>query len=821
MLIIKKFHFFITCILLFLLSMSGQAQVRINEVCAYNGNVIEDEDHDESDWFELYNAGNSQISLAGYVVKDESSATWIFPDTIMQAHQYLLVFASGKNRNFPTLHTSFNIDKSGEKLRLYNASGVLIDEVQTGNMQMDHSAGKFPDGMASSWKYFDSPTPGSSNNISQAYTGYAENPVFSIKSGFYSGNPKVTISQNQPGAAIRYTLDGSIPTDTSALYISSILLDSTRVVRARAFFNSDSILPSEVITNTYFINYTSDLPVISISTNPENLWDWNTGIYVLGPNADTVYPYFGANFWQDWEKPAHIEFFETDQALAFEQDAGLSINGGSVSRTRPQQSFRLTARNKYGKPSFEHKVFSQKNINSFKILVLRNSSGDFNKTHFRDGSLHRLMINHVDIDLLCYRPAAIFLNGKYWGILNIREKFSKYYLQENHQVNPDNVDILEEDSTLIQGNFDAFHAMHDFVCNNDMRVKANYDSAAAMIDIKSFCDYFIAETCLSNIDWPYNNIKYWREREAGKKWRYLLMDLDISLGNNGWAGAPLDLLGKILGPYGDDNKHVQLLKSLLKNQEFKNYFINRYADLVNTLFSSESLMKNTHEVMDNLLTEIPKHFERWGNTMGGWYWEIEHTVYPYINERPGYALDFVRDTFLLKKEVNLTLDVWSPAGGSIHLNTIDPQPLPWSGIYFDGVPVSITAVANPGFTFIQWQSDYQKLQKSDASTITLNVDTNAKFTAYFVPENKKNELNVFPNPANNNIDLGFISDNSGSATIQICNTLGAIVKTIDITMISGPNFYSICTSEFNNGIYFIYLKTSVSRLTSKVLIQHF
>jgi len=580
------------------------------------------------------------------------------------------------------------------------------------------------------------------------------------------------------------------------------------------------LLPSRIITNTYILNYLPKLPVISISTNPENLWDWNTGIYVLGPNADTVYPYRGANYWQDWEVPAHIEFFETNRTLAFEQDAGLSINGGSVSRTRPQQSFRITARSKYGKSEIEHRIFKEKLIDKFKIIVLRNSSGDFNKTHFRDGSLHRLMIGKVNIDLLCYRPAVIYLNGAYWGILNIREKLSKYYLQENHNADPDNIDYLEEDSTLIQGSFDAFHAMHDFVCGNDMRVKANYDSAAAMIDIESFCDYFIAETCLSNIDWPYNNIKYWRERAPGKKWRYLMFDLDISLGNNGWAPSYLDYLGTILGPYGDDNKHVQLLKSLLKNQGFKNYFINRYADLVNTLFSSASLMKNTEEVMDALVADIPLHFNRWGNNMEGWYHEINTAVIPYINERPSYALQFVRDTFRLKKEVDVTLDVWPPGGGKIKINTIQPGPFPWKGIYFDGVPVTLTALPNPGFTFAQWQSNPVSLSDAKHTTITLNVDTNNRFTAFFVSAYEPSVISVYPNPVNEMLHAGFVSENGGKGSLSLCNAYGAVVRTLDAEFVPGPNFISIETSDLAEGFYFIHLKTSEGESSAKVMIVH-
>jgi hypothetical protein len=801
------------------INSSCWSQVVINEICSHNGSVIEDEDGDTPDWFELLNTSASPVSLSGYSIVDITRQEWFFPDKIMAPGGYLLVFASGKDRKDSVLHTSYNISKYGNKLSLYDASGNKKDEIQFGSLQLDHSTGRFPDG-SNNWRLFRTATPGYSNNSSVAYSGYADDPVFSVDGGFYDGTQSISLSVNNPSSVIHYTTNGRTPSDTSALYQSPIDLSAARVIRARSFDNDTMILPSEVITNTYIIDYKPKLPVISISTNPENLWDWNMGIYVLGPNADLVYPYHGANYWQDWEVPAHIEFFETDRTLAFAQDVGLSINGGSVSRTRPQQSFRITARSKYGKSEMEHRIFSDKLINSFKIIVLRNSSGDFNKTHFRDGSLHRLMIGHVDIDLLCYRPSVIYLNGDYWGILNIREKFSKFYLQENYNVNPDNVDILEEDSTIVQGNFDAFHAMHDFLCNNDMRIPANFDSAAAMLDMNSFCDYFIAETCLSNIDWPYNNLKYWRERLPGKKWRYMMFDLDISLGNNGWANADLDYLGKILGPYGDDNKHVQLLKSLLKNYTFRNYFINRYADLVNTLFSSESLMKNTREVMDMLVDDIPYQFSRWGNSMEGWYHEINTAVIPYINDRPGYALQYVQDTFRLRKQVDVNLDAFPPGGGSIKINTIRPVPLPWKGIYFDGVPITITAVPSPGFKFIQWQSDHISLSSLTQITQTVNVDTVNHFTAFFSSTGKADELSIYPNPVNKILNAGFLLQNGGDGSLSLYNAMGQLVKTQGSLFVSGFNSNALETSDLAEGLYYIHLKTSETDRTAKVIIAH-
>jgi len=812
---------FIVVLLLFCMAYPSVSQVVINEVCTHNGFVLTDEDNDESDWFELYNKSAFPVSLLDFFVTDAGHDEWYFPDTSISPGQYVVVFASGKGRHEKSLHTSFRLSKEGDKLSLFNVAGKKLDEIVFGYLQLNHTAGRFPDGDVSAVHIFNMPTPGAGNNASAAYSGYADEPVFLHQGGFYQGNPTLAITVDKSIAAIHYTLDGSLPSDTSLLYTEALELSKTSIIRARAFSLDPMVLPSEIITNTYILNYVPALPVISIATEPGNLWDWNHGIYVMGPNADSVYPYLGANFWQDWEVPAHFEFFETDGKLAFKQDAGLSINGGSVSRTRPQQSFRITARNRYGRKDLDHRIFEEKTIDKFKCLVLRNSSGDFNKTHFRDGSLHKLMLkNKLDIDLLCYRPAVIYLNGEYWGILNIRERFSKYYLQENYHVDPDNVDLLEEDSTVIEGDFKEFNAMYDFVTQHDMGMAQNYAIADSLIDLPSFCDYFIAETFLSNIDWPYNNIKYWRVRAAGSKWRYLLMDLDISLGNYGWAPAGMDVLGRILGPFGDKCKHVQIFRSLLMNKTFREYFINRYADLVNTVFSTETMLNHITGVKAVLEADMPRHFEKWGSDMAAWNIEINKVVVPYIEARPAYALQFVQDTFHLVKEVSISLDVWPPGAGSVKINTIQPWPLPWTGTYFDGVPVQLTAMPNPGFRFVQWQASAPGIKESERITQNLNVDTNTLFTAYFNLTARAEEITVFPNPAGNVLNLGFVADKDGHGRLCLYNVYGQEVQAIETNYTSGPNYRTIETTSLTPGLYYLHIKTQNGDKSAKLMISH-
>jgi hypothetical protein len=787
-----------------IIGQPAEAQIVINEICTYNGDVLEDEDGDEPDWIELYNAGPAAVDLYQYALSGEGSDPWLFPQVTLQSQTWLIVFASGKNRTAPNLHTDFKLSKDGETVRLLDPALNLLDEITVPALHLDHSYGLSADG-AGTPGIFEPPTPGTSNALSVAHSGYATDPVFSLAAGFYNGSCTLDISGGGP-SQIFYTTDGSPPTASSSVYTGPITIDSTTVIRARSISALSIELPSRIITSTYILNYPQTLPVFSISTDPANLWDWNTGIYVTGPNASPVYPYYGANFWQDWEIPANIEFFETGGVPVFSQTAGVSIHGGSSNRTKPMKSLRLTNRSKYGRNGFDHRFFEQKNIDDFKVIVLRNSSGDFNRTHFRDGSLHKLMLGNADIDLSAYRPSAVFLNGVYHGVHNIRERISRHYLGENYGIDEQNVDLLEEDSLVIEGDFADFNAMHAFVTGNSMANPSHFEAAAKWIDLHSLCDYYIAETFLSNTDWPYNNIKFWRVRETGAKWRYILIDLDIALGNLGWAPADFDILGRIMGPYGDNNRHVQIFRSLVANPQFREYFINRYADLVNTLFHPAAFSKHILQVRETLEIEMPLHFAKWGNNMQGWDQEIFQLVIPHIEDRPAFALEQVRNVFSLNKVVPVELDVWPPGAGVIRINTITPGPLPWNGAYFDGNEITVCVIPNSGYHFVRWDSDHITLKDPASPVFRVNPRTENKFVAYFGNGDDSRALMVFPNPAREFAHVGYFMEYPTTGRIEITDAPGkqVLVQT-GLPLSGGVNTLDVAVHSLASGVYSIRL----------------
>lgn len=795
----------------------AKAQVIINEVCSYNGGLILDENGNESDWIEFYNAGSTPADLHNYYLISADRTEWYFPQITLLPQQFLLVFASGEDRTEPLLHSNFKLSKDGETLTLFTASGAVADIMILPKLHLNHSAGSTTDGSQLKGIFKD-PTPGTSNQNASVFTGYVSKPIFSKPPGFYNG-PCILELTGTPGGIIHFTTDGSKPDELSPVYASPFVLAATTVLRAITISNVSIELPSEIVTNSYFINYETTLPLFSISTAPANLWDWNTGIYVSGPNASPNYPYYGANFWQDWEILAQIEFYDENGERQINQQAGVKINGGSSNRSKPMKSLRLTNKSEYGTTGFKYSFFEEKAIDDFKIIVLRNSSGDFNKTHFRDGSLHKLMIGKTDIDLSAYKPSAVFLNGIYHGVHNIREKISKHYLAENYGIDVDNIDLLEEDSLVIEGDFSAFNSMHTFITTNDMSDQDKFSVAAELIDTRSLCDYYIAETFLSNIDWPYNNLKLWRVKEPVSKFRYILIDLDIALGNNGWAPADYDILGRIMGTYGDNNRHVQIFRSLLKNNAFREYYINRYADLVNTLFSSQNMEDHINKVRNVLYPEMPLHFNKWGNDMAGWDNEIYNVVMPHIYDRPAFAMEQVRQVFDLYGIVSVELDVWPADAGAIHINTITPGPLPWKGNYFNGNPVTITVEPKPGFTFVKWVSDKIAITDAASKMLQINPVTDNRFTAFFSSSSGDDALMIYPNPVKENLHLGCVFDNNSKGRIEIKDAPGKTVLYQDnLELHNGINELDVDIHKLTPGAYMLFLTSEEGTKTAKFMV---
>ena len=637
--------------------------------------------------------------------------------------------------NFETsnLETNFKISSDGEDIILSDLSGFTIDQVDSLLIPDDISYGRQPDG-SGTWVFFSEPTPHESN-VTQGANAFCDFPEFSINAGVYSSAVEVLITTSSNDYDIFYTLDGSNPTINSLIYHSPIVIGETKVLRA-ATISSDCI-SNEIATQTYLINEELTLPAVSITTNPDNLWDNEIGIYVLGDNYENWNPYFGANFWEDWERPIHIEFFEPDGTLGFAQDAGVKIFGG-WSRAMAQKSLSIFARSEYGNNEINYQIFPDKNIDSFKSIVLRNSGNDWysgenwsSNSMFRDGMQTRLMDNS-GIDHQAYRPAVVYLNGEYWGIHNIREKVNEEFLASNNPgVDPDELDELEANAGIVEGDNQDYWDIISFIENNPLSNPDNYTIVEEQIDINNFIDYYVAQIFFANTDWPGNNIKFWRPHTVDGKWKWILYDTDFGFGLVEWYGHnTLQFALEANGPgWPNPPWSTLLFRSLMENDEFQNKFINHFCYYLSTRFEPDNVNSHIANIVNNILPEMPRHIQKWGGNMTQWY-QNANSIIQFADYRQENVFNHLGLYFGLSQSSNLEISSYPEEGGSLYTSNQEIPENPWESTYFNDIPIEITAVPNPGYIFSHWSGPGIVFEP----TITLVLSGNIDFTAIFVED---------------------------------------------------------------------------------------
>ena len=629
--------------------------LHINEVMALNLKTIADEDGDYPDWIEIYNSGDSPVNLEGFGLSDKTDQPfrWVFPEITIEPEEYLLVFASGKDRTSPEsgrLHANFRIHITGEPVVLTSPTGEVIDELHTGKLLPDVSVGRHPDGEAGK-VFFKEPTPGAAN-LTVPLDTYAPQPVFSHRGGFYDEEISLSfhLESPLPGAVIRYTLDGKEPTEESPVYEEPVTIDKNTVVRARTF--AQGRMPGRTVNHSFFINESTTVAVVSIAMDPKDLWDPREGIYVKGYNASSEFPYLGANFWKDMEKPIHMQVFEPDGRLGFSFDAGIKI-AGQYSRAMDQKSFNIFARNRYGYNVMEYPFFPGEPLTTFKAITLRTSGQDAVMSKIRD-SMMTSLLDVTDLDYQLSRPAIVFINGQYWGVYNIRERINKYFIAYNHDVDPEKVDLLQGNSMIRAGCNKEYLELHDFVSRNDMRITENYEHVKTQMDVENFIDFWAAQIYFANTDSA--NIRFWKERSPEGKWRWIVFDLDW-----GFFNVNHNTLYYVTNPEGTGigrRLSTALIVNLLKNKEFESLFIERLAYHLNNTFKTERVLATIDEFAGAIEAEMPRNQARWGGTISGWYSQVQ-MLRNFAEKRQAIMMPHIQRKFNLTSEEMQIFDAWN------------------------------------------------------------------------------------------------------------------------------------------------------------------
>ena len=604
------------------------------------------------------------------------------------------------------LHTSFKIS-SGESIILSNPSGDLVDVAPVNPLLRPGLSMGRADGTEEGWCIFDIPTPGQSNAGSACYEGIESPPVFSAPSGWYENGLAVSLSGDDESSIIRYTTNGDVPNGSNSLTANGpISLNSTSVLSARAWSSDGTKVPSIVSDASYFLDeFNPDLPVISLITDDDNLWDWDTGIYVYGANAEEDYPHFGANFWQPWSKPSRLQLFDATGALEAEETLDLEIHGG-WSRAEPQRSFRLDFKSSYSGP-LDYALFDEKpEITAFNNINLRNGGQHSWATKLQDAALCRMALETHN-EAGAWQPVLVYLNGEFWGLYGAREKLDEHFVADNLGGEASEVDLMNSVEVL-NGSGSSFYEAVDDLLSTPTSNSNFYDLFGANFEIENYIDYFAFETYAQNTDWMgiawgTNNVKCFRE-PVSNKWRYILYDNDASFGFFG--ASYLDNFIEYARNPQYPSAHSQVFDRVLHNQTFRYQFINRYADLINTTFQTNTFNGVVSDMIAEMESSMPYHVNRWNSpsSISEWLNAINNLTSHNTN-RISSARTHINTSFGLSGQINVSLDVFPPLAGSIKISTITPGPLPWDGVYFKGCPVNFKAIAATGWMFEQWDSN--------------------------------------------------------------------------------------------------------------------
>jgi hypothetical protein len=728
------------------------AQLKINEFMASNQSTVKDPDFNSfADWIEIYNPTENAVSLENYFITDDFSAPakYKIPSGIVQPKGYLILWADDQAKG---LHANFKLSASGEAIALLSPDGRIVDSVTFGEQGTDISMGRYPDG-GGEWFQFFPASPGRANSGSAIYNRLSA-PVVATPGGFYKQPVFVSASIEAPQASIHFTMNGKIPTLNDSIYKSPVKIDSTAVIRFRAF--KTGYLPGETVTNTYFINEENVLPVFSLVTDPDNLFSDTSGIYVAGTRGITGNCSTTPKNWnQDWERPVNIQLFEIDRSKGFHFDAGLKIYGG-CSRIYDMKSLALYFRSDYGPETLNYRLFNDIPLTEYNNFILRSGGQDWWRTMFRDEMAQTLIMQGMDVDCQAYRPSLVFINGNYWGIHNIREKYNEHYLHYHHGTDENNIDLIQISKTGIAdlGDLSAYTALLNFLNNNNIARPENYEYIKSIVDINEYIDYQIAEIYGANGDWPGYNMKFWREKKSGGKWRWLIFDLDYVFGGNAQGMANINTLENATAINGPDWPNppwsTLMLRKLLENSEFRNEFIQRAAVHMNTTFEPGHVLHVIDSIKALIAPEIQRHKARWAKSisMGG-DWNVNvQLMRDFAQQRPKYAREHFIAKFGLSGVYSLTINRNIKSAGKIFLHNSEWTRDGEQGVFFSNIPLRVRAVPMPGYKFVRWEG----ASGSASSNLNLILGANSSITAIFEKDNTAglpvviNEINYKSSP---------------------------------------------------------------------------
>lgn len=628
----------VICFSLLMLLGAAHADVIINEVMASNGYY---ENGHAWDWVELYNDGKETEDLSGWGFTDSKKDLYkfMFPDgTKLKGGEYLTVWCTGEENKTPgkgnTFYADFKISSSGETLRLTDKDEDEVQKVKLPEQYGCVSYGR-PSG-GGDYGFFENATRGKKNDA-EAFARRAAEPEIVTAAGFYEGSVKIE-ARGGDGTELRYTTDGETPTEKSKVFpAEGLTVKKTTPLRVKAF--GPGMVSSSVAGATFFIDDAPKTPIVSLISDDKYLFSKKTGMLTKGTGSIP-------NYSKGFEYPVHIEYFNRNGERQISQTGTMTCSGHSA-RINSQKSIALYARKAWGEDRFAFNPFPTRDYESYKSLLLRSANSDFSATRLRDIVASSLAegqgILYQDHEVI-----QVYINGRYWGHYNLREKINKYFVAAYEGVTEDadidNIDLLARTGTdefLQNGDNKDWLELCNFCKKKDLNDPENMAWVEERLDIDNMFTHAAYEIILGNVD--FTNVRVYRV--PGGKWKYLLFDVEACWRN--LDPTPIEYYIKSLNAKIQGFRH-EPLNAMFKVPEMKARFLRRVSELLSTVFRWDNVEKHFDDVISVLKPILPRHIERWKNMkLENWKKNIHATKY-YARVRPKKIPE------MLKKAMKLT-----------------------------------------------------------------------------------------------------------------------------------------------------------------------
>lgn len=553
-------------------------------------------------------------------------------------------------------------------------------------------------------------------------------------------NTPFTLQPPQPlsHGTVRCTFDGSEPDTTTQPFTENKLVDSTTVVRCYEFV-ADTIVQKQ--TETYFINESINMPVISISVAPEYVRDY------LDAEPCTPNPCKTAKFWEDVEYPTHVEYFAEGSSAkekGFEIDAGISIMGG-YSRDQEKKSVSIVMRKDYQDKKLHYPLFETRpENNKFKAFILRNNGNRFVSDYIED-AMATSLLEGTNVDYQRSRQVIVFYNGQYHGIYDMREKLNEHFVETNYGIDNNSVDFIKHVVTKIKtanGSDKDYLSMLQFVAGNDFKTnKVAYDSLKNLIDITNYMEYMAAEIYYHNGDWPHNNVRAWKSPNT--PWKFIAFDIDHGFDwtwNVSGFSKNTNMLDWITngGKPGTNCSTTQnvkcfnnIFKKLIENNEFKQAFINRANYLYSEYISSNKISQRINEINKTIeksqIERDQKIYNRpsYKNRCGTGFDIYGECLKKWSKDRDLSVREEFRNYFKLDKDVTISIKINGTGRLKLdgkyitHRNQYD-----W--IVFAHHPLKLEVECYAGMQFVSWENGSTNQNRTIVPKQTSTYTANCK-----------------------------------------------------------------------------------------------